>query len=331
MPANLTPQYKEAEERYRAARTPAEKLVALEEMLSIIPKHKGTEHLQADIKRKIAKLRDGDGKKDAQSKRGLEYNVEKEGAGQVTLVGPPNSGKSSLLSTLSKAHAEIGEYPFTTHKPQPGMMPYEDIRIQIVDLPPISEEFTEAWVVAIARNSDAVLLVLDAADPDVLSQIETTISLLEKFKLRLCGWEKPCEDDGTGLTSRKTLMVLNKMDMPDAAYNLEIVREFFGESFPVYPVSSETESGLDVLKTDIFKMLDIVRVYTKMPGKPADKESPFVLANGSTLLDLASMIHKDFAQKLKFAKIWSHQKFEGQMVSRDYVLADGDIIELHVQ
>ena len=169
MPANLTTQYKEAEERYKAAETSAEKLTALEEMLSIIPKHKGTEKIQADIKRKISKLKDVDEKHGSQAKRGIEYNVEKEGGGQVIMAGPPNSGKSSLLAHITNAQPDIGEYPFTTHRQLPGMMEYEDIKIQIVDFPPISEEFTEPWMAAVVRNSDAVILVLDASSDYVLN------------------------------------------------------------------------------------------------------------------------------------------------------------------
>ena len=331
MPANLTPQYREAEDHYRAAETHADKLAALQDMLRIIPKHKGTERMQSDIKRKIAKLREGDDKKTGQSKRGVEYNVDKDGGGQVVLIGPPNSGKSMLLSKLTNALPDVGQYPFTTHKPLPGMMEFEDIKIQIVDMPPISEEFTEPWMVAVARNGDAVLFVVDASDSDVLDQIETTLSVLEKHRLNLYGWEHGVPEDDTGsMFTQAALMVANKMDQPDSAYNLEIIREFYGDRFPIYPVSSETGVGLEKLKSDVFRMLDIVRVYTKIPGKPADMKSPFMLPQGSTLLDLTMTIHKGFAQKLRFAKIWGKEKFDGQMVSRDYELVDGDIIELHV-
>ena len=330
MPANLTPQYKEAEERYRLAETPAEKLLALEEMLAIIPKHKGTEHLQADIKRRISKLKQQDEKKGAHGKRSLEYNVEKEGGGQVALVGPPNAGKSKLLSRLTKAQPDIGEYPFTTQKPLPGMMEYEDIHIQMVDIPPISEEFAEPWVAAIARNADAALFVLDLSDGSVLEEIETTLHILEKFRVRLYGWDRPVPPDETGIiVPKKSILVANKMDRPDSADNLEVVRELYGDRFPIAPVSSESGSGLEDLRHQIFRMLDVVRVYTKIPGKPADMGAPFVLPRGSTVLDLATTVHKDFAQKLKFARIWGVDKFDGQMVSREHVLADKDVIELH--
>lgn len=331
LPANLTPQYREAEDRYREAKTTEEKLVALEEMLAIIPKHKGTEHLQGDIKSRIAKLKRLDEQKPGGSARSAMYNVESEGGGQVVLVGPANSGKSKLLSMISKAQPEIGDYPFTTQKPFPGMMPYEDINIQIVDMPPISAEFVEPWMPAIARNGDAVLFVVDMGDPDVLAQIDEVLGVMEKHRVRLWGWDRPAPPDETGvMVTKKTILVANKMDLPDAQDNLDVAGEFYGERFSIAPVSSVTGEGLEALKEQVFRMLDVVRVYTKIPGKPADMKAPYVLPRGSTLHDLANMIHKDFAQKLKFAKIWGANKREGQMVSRDQVLDDRDIIELHV-
>lgn len=331
MPANLTPQYKEAEERYRQAKTPAEKLTALEEMLAVIPKHKGTEKLQGDIKRRMSKLKQRDEKKGAHGKRYPQYNVEKEGGGQVVLVGPPNVGKSKLLSRLTNAQPEIGDYPFTTQKPLPGMMEYEDILIQIVDIPPITEEFTEPWVAAIARNADAVLFVVNASDGSILEEIETTVGVLEKFRVKLYGWDRAVPSDETGIVvPKRSILVANKMDQPDSADNLEIVRGLYDDRFPIAPVSSESGQGLEDLKQQIFRMLDVVRVYTKIPGKPADKGAPFVLPRGSTVQDLASVVHKDFVQQLKFARIWSVHAFDGQMVSREHILEEGDVIELHV-
>jgi ribosome-interacting GTPase 1 len=329
MPANLTPQYKEAEERYRQAETTEEKLAALDEMMAIIPKHKGTEHMRADIKRRISKLKQVDEKKGG-GKRGQEYNVEKEGGGQIALVGPPNSGKSKLLSRITKAQPEIGDYPFTTQKPLPGMMPYEDIKFQIVDMPPITEEFTEPWMAAIARNGDAALLVIDISDADALDHIETTLGVLERFRVRLYGWERPAPRDDLGLmVTRKTILVANKMDRPESAENLEVVTEFFGDRFPIIAASAESGEGLEQLKQDVFSMLDVVRVYTKIPGKPADMDAPYVVPRGTTVIELAMLVHKDIAQNLRFARIWGHSKFEGQMVSRDHLLEDRDVIEFH--
>ena len=326
MPANLTPQYKEAEDRFRQAETTEEKIVALEAMLTIIPKHKGTSHLQADIKTRISKLKKTDEKK-SQSSRGMEYNVEKEGGGQVVLVGPPNSGKSKLLSRITNAHPEIGDYPFTTQKPLSGMMEYEDIKFQIVDMPPITQEFTEPWMVAVPRNADACLFVLDMSEGSVLDEIETTMQVLEKFKLRLWGWDRPAPKDE--ITNGKTILIANKMDLPDSSDNLDVIREMYADRFPIIETSCETSLGLEEIRQQTFRMLDVVRTYTKIPGKPANMESPYVIPKGTTVIELATMVHKDLAAKLRFARIWGEGKPDGIMVSRDHVLEDKDVIELH--
>ena len=330
MPANLTPQYREAEERYRQAKTPEDKLAGLEEMLAIIPKHKGTEHLQGDIKQRISKLKKQE-EKTSHGRRTVLYHVEREGGGQVVLIGAPNSGKSKLLSRLTNAQPDIGDYPFTTQLPFPGMMEYEDINIQIVDMPPITEEFAEPWMVAVARNADAVLLVADMSDDAVLDQIESVLNTMEKFRVRLYGWDRPVPADETGVVMpRKTILAANKMDLPHAEDALEMVRELYGDRFPIVAISSETGRGLEDLKQDVFRMLDVIRVYTKIPGKPADMNAPYVVPHGITVIGLATLVHKEFAQKLKFARIWGASKFEGQMVSREHVLQDRDVIELHV-
>ena len=330
MPANLTPQYREAEERYRQAKTPEDKLAGLEEMLAIIPKHKGTEHLQGDIKQRISKLKKQE-EKTSHGRRTVLYHVEREGGGQVVLIGAPNSGKSKLLSRLTNAQPDIGDYPFTTQLPFPGMMEYEDINIQIVDMPPITEEFAEPWMVAVARNADAVLLVADVSDDAVLDQIESVLNTMEKFRVRLYGWDRPVPADETGVVMpRKTILAANKMDLPHAEDALEMVRELYGDRFPIVAISSETGRGLEDLKQDVFRMLDVIRVYTKIPGKPADMNAPYVVPHGITVIGLATLVHKEFAQKLKFARIWGASKFEGQMVSREHILQDRDVIELHV-
>lgn len=331
MPANLTPQYRAAEERFRQAKTTEEKIGALEEMLAVIPKHKGTEHIQGDIKARIAKLRRQlEEQKPSHGRYQAMYNVEKEGGGQVVLVGPPNAGKSRLLSMLTNAQPEIADYAYTTQKPLPGMMPYEDIKIQIVDMPPVTEEFTEPWMAAIVRNADAVLFVLDVSNSSILEELERTLLVLERFRLRLHGWDRLTSSEQTGLVVVKpTILVANKMDLPESQTNLDIVSEFYGERFPVVAVSCVNGQGLEDLKHEVFRMLDVVRVYTKIPGKAPDMDTPYVLRRGSTVLDLATMVHKDFAEKLKFARIWGGGKYDGQMVSRDHVLEDRDILELH--
>lgn len=330
MPANLTPQYREVEAKYRAAVTPQEKLAALEEMLAVIPKHKGTEKLQGDIKRRIAKLKDRD-KKTAGAKRGYELRIEREGAGQITLVGPPNSGKSLLVSRLTAAKTEVAEYPFSTRKPLPGMMEYEDIQIQLVDMPPIAPDSSEPWVLAIVRGADASLVVLDASDPDLLEGFEGAKEELVKSKILLHGTaEEPPSNLGVGYVAEPAIIAANKIDLLGAEDNVAVLRDLYGAEMPVINVSAETGEGLEELRQALFELLGIVRVYTKMPGKPPDLNRPFTLPQGSTLLDLAAQVHHDFADKLKFARAWGNDKPDAAMIGRDYVLMDKDVVELHL-
>ena|SRR5215471_6222501 len=166
MPANLTPEYLAAEREYKSAQTHVEKIEALERMLARLPKHKGTEKLQADLKRRLSQAR-----KESQKKGGAHtvpfWVVEREGAGQVALIGPPNSGKSKLLCALTHARPEVADYPFTTRLPTPGMMTFENVQIQLVDLPPLAAEFMEPWLPRVIRAAHAAVLVLNLNDPVV--------------------------------------------------------------------------------------------------------------------------------------------------------------------
>jgi len=254
------------------------------------------------------------------------YRVEKEGAGQVAMVGPPNSGKSALVRALTHATPEVADYPFTTRAPQPGMMAFEDIQFQLVDLPPVHPEFHESWLYQIIRNADAALMVVDLGDPDLLEDQETTLAELVHAKVHLGRGALP---DAVGWLEKKALLVGNKCDLSGAGDNLEILRELYGARFDILAVSAETADGLDALRRAVFEMFDLVRVYTKLPGHKLEKTAPYVLRRGSHLMDLAVMVHHDFLTQLKFARVWGHGKFDGQMVNRDYLLADKDVVELH--
>lgn len=321
MPANLTPEYLEAERRYREARTPEEQLAALEEMLATIPKHKGTEHMRADIRRRISKVRTEAARRRSASRGTTWHHVPKEGAGQVVLVGPPNAGKSSLLAALSRATPVVAPYPFSTRIPLPGMVPYEDVQIQLVDLPPIAEETAEPWLFALVRQADGALLVADLANDDVLAGLDRTLELLASGRVQL---GRPGAGEGV-----PTLLVGAKSDAPDASVRLDIVTEAYGERFPILAVSAERAVNLDALRSEMFRMLGVIRVYTKAPGKRPDRSVPFVLPRGSTVLDAAAAIHKDFVERLRYARVWGARTYDGQMVPREYVLEDGDVIELH--
>ncbi len=325
MPANLTPEYLEAEKQFKSAKTAEEKIAALEHMLATIPRHKGTEKLQADLKRRLSKLRAA-GEKRPASRADVIHRVEREGAGQVALVGPPNSGKSSLIRRLTHATPEVADYPFTTRLPVPGMMAFEDVQIQLIDLPPVHPDFSEPWISQIVRNADAALLVVDLSDPDLLEDLECTLNQVQEGKV-LLGSGRPPETPGWLV--KPALLLANKLDAPGAQDELEVLTELYGPRFTILPVSAETGDGLQELRRGLFDLLDLIRVYSKIPGKKADLTAPYVLKRGCRMIEFAAHVHKDFVSHLRFARVWGHGKFEGQMVNRDYVLADKDVVELH--
>ncbi len=316
MPANLTPQYLEAEKRFKAAVTADEKLVALQEMMAIIPKHKGTEKLRGELKRKMSAMRKESTQKKPGSRKDF-FLVEREGSRQLALVGAPNSGKSSLMSSLTNSSPEVADYPFTTRAPLPGMMVYQGVSLQLIDLPPVSEVHMEHWVPQIIRNADALLWVVDLSDDDVLDQMESTLAVLA--------------DARSDPRELRTLIVGNKNDSAGASDREQIVRELYGGTFSIVAFSSNTHDPGDTerLEETVYRFLDLIRVYTKTPGKKAEHRDPFVLARGSTVIDLAGTIHRDLEENLKFAKVWGEGKSDGLMVARDYILDDGDIVELH--
>ena len=325
MPANLTPEYLEAERRFKSAENTEEKLSALEAMLATIPRHKGTEKMQADLKRRLSKLRTEQARKPV-SRAGVLHRIEKEGAGQVALVGPPNSGKSALVRQLTRATPEVADYPFTTRIPLPGMMRFEDVQVQLVDLPPVHPDFPESWLYQIIRNADAALLVVDLSDPDLLEDVETTLAQLAKAKVQLGAGELPSTP---GWLGKNALLVANKADAAGALDGLDILNDLYGARLAAVAVSAESGQGLDDLRHRVFDLLEIIRVYTKAPGKKLEMTAPYILKRGSRMLDLAAHVHHDFLTQLKYARVWGHGRFEGQMVNRDYLLADKDVVELH--
>lgn len=330
MPANLPPQYSKVEEEYRKAATPADRLEKLRELFRLLPKHKGTEKLQSDLKRKISWARDEiEGSKASAKKAGVSHRIVRDGAGQVVLVGGPNVGKSALLAALTNARPEIAPYPFTTRAPYPGIMTWEDVRLQLVDLPPITADFLEAWVPSIVRSADAALLVVDLGSDDVIDAAEAAISRLSLAHVELVG-ELPFDVDDENVQHVKTLLVANKCDSDGATERLDLVREWYNPRFPTLEVAVEGGQGLDALRRASYDLLDVLRIYTKLPGKQADRSKPFTIPRGGTVLDLAREIHRDFEHSLKFAKVWGTGVFDGQTVKHDHELHDADVVELHI-
>jgi ribosome-interacting GTPase 1 len=323
MPANLSPDYHAAEARFRAASSAEERIAALEEMLRVIPKHKGTEKLQADLKSRLSKLRQKPAGKGGP--RTHSHHIPPEGAGQIVLVGPPNTGKSSLVKRLTHAEPEVADYPYTTREATPGMMAFEDVQFQLIDLPPLSDEHVEPWVFDLARGCDLAWIVVDVANS--LDGIALVKRILGDKRIALAPpGAGPGEDAGV---VRPALVVVTGRDRPEAREDLEIARALMEEPWPLFPVSSVDGSGLAELGKATFDALGIVRVYTKQPGKPPDTASPFTLPVGATVGDLAERIHKDLLETLKFARIWGPSAHDGQTVHRDHVLAEGDVVEIH--
>jgi ribosome-interacting GTPase 1 len=330
MPANLPPQYLKVEDEYRKAPTPEKRLEKLRELFRLLPKHKGTEKLQSDLKQKMSQLKDEQERgKGGGKKAGLSHHVPREGAGQVMLIGPPNAGKSTLLAALTNARPEIAPYPYTTRVPQPGIMKWEDVPVQLVDLPAMSPEFVEPWLPNVIRSAEAALLVADLSSDDVADSLLAVVEGLEKSHTELVG-ELPYDVEDESIRHLKTVLTATKLDAEGARDRLEIVRELFAARFPLVAVSAQTGEGLETLRSATYHLLGVLRVYTKVPGKAADRTRPFTLPQGSTVLDLAREIHRDFEQSLKSARIWGKGVFDGQAARRDHELNDGDVVELHV-
>lgn len=326
MPANLPPLYFEAHKRFQRASTPWEKIEALEEMLAIMPHHKGTDHLRAELNGRMARFLEEAEKKSATGKKGPGYNVKKEGAGQVALVGMANVGKSQLVATLTNATLEIGDYPFTTKTAMPAMMKFENIQIQLVDLPAINDRNAQPWLHSVIRNADLMLILVDLSQ-DPASQLEMTIQELLKLRIGIAGLGKG-ETLGA-IYPKNTIIAGNKCDLDPSGNAFELLRGNYSNLLPVLAISATKMAGLFALGKVIFQSLDIVRVYTKIPGQKAELIRPFVLKKGSTVAVVASAVHKDIMAKLKYAELWGSGKFQGQRVKRDYILQDGDVVELH--
>ncbi|MBC8274264.1 MAG: 50S ribosome-binding GTPase [Chloroflexi bacterium] len=325
MPANLPPQYFDAEKRYRAAKTPEDKIEALEVMLAIMPKHKGTDHLHGDLRRRIAKLTEEAERKAATSR--ASFYIRKEGAGQVALIGLPNTGKSQLLAAVTDASPEIGAYPFTTRSPNIGMMKFENVQIQLVDTPPVTGKDSRVWLNNIGRNADRIAIIVDLSNNPV-QQVEATLQELENIGI------VPVSNNVTeatiGKRQRKMLIIANKSDLDNASASWSQLKSRYNDKLPMVSISAIESKNLDGLRKEIFQALEIIRVHTKTPGQKPDLTDPIILKKGSTVKEAAEDIHKDFKSKLKYAVVWGSGKFDGQRVSQEHVLQDNDIIELHI-
>ena len=326
MPANLTPEYLKAEKWFRQAGTNEEKILALEEMLRVLPKHKGTDHMRADLRRKLSKFKEAATQRKSSGKHIDIFHIPKNGAGQITLLGTPNSGKSAIVAAVTNARVNVAEFLFATSAPVPGMMPYEDIQIQIVDMPPITADFVTPGQVNAYRNCDLIGIVVDLSN-DAVEQLGVCVDFLDTRRLLMD--EQIQAKDGQGnFLGRRAFVICTKADLAEADA-VKALKKGCSRSFEFVEISTERSDSLDEFRRVCFRLLGVIRIYAKPPGRAADMSEPFTLPKGATVMDLAVDIHRQLAQKLRYARIWGTGVHDGQNVQRTHVLYDKDIIELH--
>lgn len=302
-----------------------------QELLRIMPKHKGTDKLQADMKAKISLLRKEVEEKHHQAggkHGGVAHDyIEAEGAAQVILIGQPNSGKSSLLAAMSHAKPLVADYPYTTREPMAGMTLFETVHFQLIDTPPISDEMFESYMLNLIRNADVVALVCDLTDSQIEPHTEFIMKALEEKRIRLMpNLEHPPDD--LRVVGKQTVVLAHKSDEELDAARAWLSQRFAG--FPIVPTSILDDTSLDSFKRSVFESLGVIRVYTKHIGKDVQLIDPVILPKGATIEEAAAAIHKDFAANLKFAKVWGAGKFDGQRVQKEFVLTDRDVVEFHL-
>ena len=330
MALNLTPQYHEADAKYRVARTPEEKLAALQEMWRELPKHKSSEKMQAELKKKLSAARQALQHKGKKGPAKVDpFHIPKSGAGQIALLGAPNVGKSSIVGGLTNAHVKIADYPFATPLPVPGMVPYQDIQIQLIDTPPVTAEHVVPGFPNLWRSADALIVVADLSSPSVLEDAETCLEHLAQRNLELTDGPREQVEEPRAMLRVPGFLLANKIDLPGASDALEMLNEFFGTRVRIEPFSIRDPDQMARLPELLFQLAHVIRVYAKPPGKKPDLDEPFVLPLGSDVHELARKVHRGLEQRIRSARLWGHGVTDGQNVHLDHVLHDKDIVELH--
>jgi len=327
MPTNLPPDYYHLEEEYRQASSPEEKIAYLEQMMSVVPKHKGTDHLRADLRRRLSDLRSPKRAQKGPSRQESIYHIDREGAGQVAVIGPANTGKSTLVRTLTNATPDVAPYPFTTWTPTPGMMLIDNIQVQLIDTPPINGDHIEPEMMAMIRRADLALMMLDLQDFPI-EQLEESVALLQEHHIVPRHLRERVEVDGY-VAYLPFLILVNKTDDETLDEDFEVFCELVDDDWTLLPLSMTEERYIDEMKQAVFEALNIIRVYAKPAGKEADQSAPFVMHKGGTVEEFAGKVHRDFLESFQYARIWGHGVYDGQMVGREHVLHDEDIVEIH--
>lgn len=329
MPANLTPQYQKAEEEYRRAQSLEEQVDGLMRMLQLVPKHKGTEKLQADLKTRLKEARNAlEHQAQAGKKTGKSIRFPRQGAGQVVLLGAANAGKSRIVAELTHATPEVAPYPFTTREPMAGMMPWEDVAVQLIDTPPITDSHFEPYLTSLVRSADMALLVMDGACDDAPAQTAEVVRQLAARKTRLACVSGFADDDYS-IVLIKTLLAVTHADAPGRDERVGQLQKVLPHEYSVWPVELDRRESRESLRNAIYRGLGVLRVYTKRPGHSAELKDPYTIPDGGTIEDLAAKVHHEMAERLKFAKVWGAQVHDRQNVGRDHRLNDRDVVELH--
>jgi small GTP-binding protein len=326
MPTNASVEYALAEQDYLKASTTEERIAALQKMISAAPTHKGAENLRQDLKSKLARLK-GKQEKDKETKnKGKSVTIKKEGAATIVLIGPPNTGKSLLLNTLTGTKAAVADYEFTTTEPEVGIMDYKGLKLQLIELPAITENFYELEkgpkFLSIVRNADLLLIVTDTENINyILEECEKgSIFINDPFR----------KESEESIKHVNGLIIYTKGDLPGSEPKYLKLKQFY--NFDIIPVSLIKKINIDKLKDEIWNHLDLIKIYTKEPGKKAKMDIPICLRKGATITDMAFFIHKDFIRKFRFARIWGHSaRFSGQQSGLDHKLEDEDIVEIHLK
>jgi len=376
MPSNADYKYAVAEKKFHEAKTELEKLAALQEMKSAAPKHKGAEKLRAEITKKISLLRKKMEKQKAQSKgSGHSINVKKEGVGQIVVIGTPNTGKSSLINSITNASLAVGNYEFTTTKPEVATMDFDGAMVQLVEVPALIEGSSKGkangiQILSVIRNADAAVVVLE--EENAQKQLEIILNETNEAKIKL-NQEKPLikistsNFPGINIAGKKFLevkeeilieflksmslqncnVIINeKADLKKVSEVLDnrivykkilgVITKSSGKEIQLKDLKGKevnyvhfSENNLNEIKKQIFSLLGKILIYTRRPGEKENLTEPLVLPEGITVKEVAKVLHRDFAQNLKFVKVWGSGSFPGQKVSRDFKLKDRDLIEVY--
>jgi hypothetical protein len=298
MPTNVSQEFIKAQAKYLAAKTDEDKLRALEEMKKTMPQHKSAENLRANIRQRYKKLKQAIEKKSKQ-KKGKE-GIKKEGI-QVILCGLTNTGKSSLLETITNAKPLIAPYEFTTRRETIGTLNYQDISFQIIDMPAINHETFDQGIV---NTADILLIIITK-----LSELEEINPFLIKAK-------------------GKRIVIVNKSDLLNDKEKRKISATLQSKKHNFCLISCKTKEGINKLKDLLIQESGVIRIYTKQPHKAPDNK-PVILKPPVTLQILAEKVLKK-GIKIKEARVTGpSSKFPNQKVGLKHELKDKDIVEFH--